>query len=29
MSLLEWFCDVDDFVQAYWEAWDQTLLQKW
>ncbi len=27
MSILELFCDVDDFVQEYWEAWEQTLLQ--
>ncbi len=27
MSILELFCDVDDFVQEYWEPWEQTLVQ--
>jgi hypothetical protein len=26
MKILELFCDVDDFCQAYWPCWEQRLL---
>jgi hypothetical protein len=27
MSILEWFCDVDDFWQAYGAQWERTLIE--